>query len=85
MRDDIILPIRLPQEQGYASFSPFYISAGFYIFSVSFSSFLLSVVLCLANTGSSLLLIALLLIYCSSLITAQQLEYLNVHLQRHNA
>lgn len=32
-RDDIMLPIRLPQEQGYASFSSFYISAGFHIFS----------------------------------------------------
>lgn len=32
-RDDIMLPIRLPQEQGYASFSSFYTSAGFHIFS----------------------------------------------------
>lgn len=32
-RDDIMLPIRLPQEQGYASFSSFHISAGFHIFS----------------------------------------------------
>lgn len=51
------------------------------------SSLLVSpvVVIFLANIGGSLLLIALLLIYCSSLITAQQLEYLNVHLQRHYA
>lgn len=39
----------------------------------------------LANIGSSLLSIALLLIYCSTLIIAQQLEYLNVHLQKHYA
>lgn len=51
------------------------------------SSLLVSpvVVMLLADIGGSLLLIALLLIYCSSLITAQQLEYLNVHLQRHYA
>ena len=44
-RDDIMLPIRLPQEQGYASFSSFYISAGFHIFPA------------LASVGSSLHLI----------------------------
>lgn len=31
-RDDIMLPIRLPQEQGYASYSSFYITADFHIF-----------------------------------------------------
>lgn len=32
-RDDIMLPIRLPLEQGCASFSSFHISAGIRIFS----------------------------------------------------
>lgn len=33
-RDDIMLPTRLPQEQSYASYSSFYITAGFHIFAV---------------------------------------------------
>lgn len=48
-RDDIILPIRLPQEQGYASISSFYISAGSHIFVFLFF-FTLS-----ANSGGRLL------------------------------
>lgn len=64
-------------------FSPFYISAGFHIFCRSLQLPFIGTFLFLANIGNSLLLIALLLIYCSSLITTQQLEYLNVHLQKH--
>lgn len=55
-------PIRLPQEQGYASFSPFYISAGFHIFSVSSLASFIGTFMFLTITDSSLRMIALLLI-----------------------
>lgn len=69
-RNDIILPIRLPQDRADASSSSFYICR----FSHRLCGFLFW-----ADEGGTLLR----LFYCASLITAQQLGYLNVHLQRH--
>lgn len=78
-RDDIILPIRLPQERGYASISSFYISAGSHVVSsFFFAPFFL-------HFQPITLLDRLDCFTAVVLITAQQLEYLNVHLCRHYA
>lgn len=79
-RDDIILPIRLPQEQGYASISSFYISAGSHVVTSFFfppSFFLRFQPITPVDHFDCFIAVVL--------ITAQQLEYLNVHLCRHYA